>query len=298
VVCTDDGARTEQQGDHRTGRRQIGTEIGFRFDAQAEDAPVAVEGERGIAHLVTAMGAGKELVRARCPPFDRPAETPCGDGRHRIFGVKIRLETEPAADIRHQDAYLLRRRPQHAVGQLLAQSRGRLRDRAQGEALARRIVFGKCRARFERIRYQPVVDDPQADDMRCARKGRIRRRCVAEPSIGHDIAGRARPQLRRIGRGCGIHCDDRRQQFVFDGDALGRVLGLGLAFSQHRSDRVADEPHAAAGERETRRALARLAVGTIGARRRGYSTGPFRFEIGTGQNRDHARHGPRLRRID
>jgi len=116
------------------------------------------------------------------------------------------------------------------------------------------------RARLDRIRNQPVVDELELGDVGRLGKGGVDRRLVAQrPDVAGvvrcDVVQHWRTLLSRLGR-----VDHRRQHVVVHLDQLGGVARLLLGLGNHDRDMVAHVAHLALREHRMRRLLHRLAV--------------------------------------
>ena len=134
--------------------------------------------------------------------------------------------------------------------------------------------------------------------MRCLGESLLHRFGVAVMEIEHQIAGRLLMNLRRAGFQRLGWTGDGRQLFDVEHDGLGRVLGLNNRFGHDAGDRLADEAHAALGQRRPRRRFHRLAVAVRNVHRTPERPEARRFQIGIGVDRKHARHRLRLGDID
>ena len=130
----------------------------------------------------------------------------------------------------------------------------------QSVVAGRRLVLRDRGPRFHRIRHQ-LVDEVDPSDVIGLGKGGFGRRLVADRPIAAQIARHIVIELRRAGL---YRLDDpghRRQDMVFDTDALGGVAGGRDAVGDDHRDRVADMQHLAARQQTVlRRLLHRVAV--------------------------------------
>ena len=75
-----------------------------------------------------------------------------------------------------------------------------------------------------------------------------------------DIAGRLRPELRRVRLYCVARVGDGGELVVFDRDEIGGVLRLRISLGQHQRHRLADMHDAVVRERRPVRRDRRLAA--------------------------------------
>ena len=92
--------------------------------------------------------------------------------------------------------------------------------------------------------------------------------------------------------------DDRVQNLVLHGHQLGRVRRLLPALGQDDGNRVADVAHLGRGQHRMGRLLHGVAVFEIHLPAAGQAADASRFEVGTGENGDHAIGCGCGRRID
>ena len=122
------------------------------------------------------------------------------------------------------------------------------------------VVFGDCRARFNGVRGQPVVDGIERGDVMGVGERRIGRRLVADFPVVTKIVRHVVMDLRAAGRHGVGRRGDRRQFFVIDRDPFGRVLRLFQRLGNDQRHRVADMAHLAGGQHRMGRRLVRFAV--------------------------------------
>jgi len=160
-----------------------------------------------------------------------------------------------------QHAHLFRLHLEDVVGELGAQAEGALAAGVEGEAAARRIVAGDCRARLHRAHHDAVVDHRQPHDvLRRLECSRYRRR-VAVAVVERHVAGRDVVQLGRALASGGAGGDDGVERLDVGFDRLGPIARCGSALGDHEGDRLAHEAHALAWQRIARRLAHRRAVG-------------------------------------
>ena len=119
-----------------------------------------------------------------------------------------------------------------------------------GQAVA--IPFGHDRARLHGVHDQSLMGDVDRDDMGCRLESGVGFGGIAEAVEADPVAGRALPDLGRIGLQRVLDLAHRRQGIVLDLDQLGRILRLAAALGDHRHDRLADVSHDLMRQRTTR----------------------------------------------
>jgi len=157
-------------------------------------------------------------------------------------------------------------------------------------------VRGHGRARLDRVRNQPVVDDVDLGDVRGLGERRVDGGLVAQRPRVALVAGCLFVDLRRAGfeRGNTVH--HRRQHLVVDIDQLRGVLRLVRRLGDDQRDRVADVAHLALRQHRMRRLVHRLAVGARDEPAARQAVHPL--EVGPGEHGDHPRRGLCLRGVD
>ena len=141
----------------------------------------------------------------------------------------------------------------------------RLARDPDGQLLAALIPARDAAARLHRVADQPLVDDPQADDLVRAPHRRLDRVPVADLGPVGDVVAPVVVQLRRVRLERFLHVDDGRQLLVVDLDRLGAVLSGVARLGDHERDRVADLTHLAVAHQRV--AADRLDAGDVAAAR-------------------------------
>ena len=97
-------------------------------------------------------------------------------------------------------------------------------------------------ARLHRQRVLPMRADVELDAPICTPHRGVEFRRL-QPPFDDDVSGGFGVDERCAVRERGSRADHRRHLFDVDLDTIGNVLGLFLRRRDHRSDRLADEPH-------------------------------------------------------
>ncbi len=116
--------------DVRAGRADERAHAGDVLHAQRQEFALLVDGEFGLGDGVARLLIGKERLRARRHPGDRPSGELRGDEQARILGIARGLQPECAADILGDDTQLFLR-PAHHGDELVALRARALRAGAQ-----------------------------------------------------------------------------------------------------------------------------------------------------------------------
>ncbi len=169
---------------------------------------------------------------------------------------------------------------------------------AKRDASARGVVAREQRARLDRARRQPLIDEVERDDVRGVREGLGGRGDVAMADLRRDVAGGRRPHLRRAGRDRGAGVDHARQRVVAHVDGFHRVARRVARLGDDRRHGFADEAHGVDGERMARRRRRRRAVGAPEVRGGRQRLHAGAHEVGAGHDGDDARHRGRGLRVD
>ena len=259
-VLAGEQRRVQDGRDARGERGEIGAHVRRRVHAHGEELAVLVQRELGLGDVVAAVRVGHERLGALGGPLHRPVHLLRRPGDDDVLGVEVDLRAEAAADVGRDDAHLVLGQAEHEGGhQQPLDVRVLARD-VERVAVVGAAVARVRRARLDRVRDQPVVDELERRDVRRAGERLVDRGLVAERP---DVAGVVRRdvvQLRgpRLARVDGV--DDRRQHFVVDLDQLGGVLRLPQRLGDHDRDVVADVRTLPCASDRMRRLLHRLAV--------------------------------------
>ncbi len=246
---------------------------------------VGVDRGADLVQLLARVIGRDQVLAPVFDPFHRPVEFFGGDANQHILGIELAADAEAAADMRLVDMDRARRHAEHARQQFLIAMR-HLGGAVQFEDAARGVVAADGAARLQRHAGMPADGKLELDDVGGVAEYRID---VAIALADHRrfaaMAG------REFGR-CGVRVEQRRQFFDLDRDQIGRVLGDIMIGGKDRGDRIADIAHAVFGENRLAVRIERrnAALAKIDRRHLG--------NVGCGPHREHARHGPRRRRVD
>jgi hypothetical protein len=122
------------------------------------------------------------------------------------------------------------------------------------------VVFADRGTRLHRVGHEPVVYKVELDDPRRLGKSSIDRGQVAQMPVVAEIARRFGEDLRCARRQRFGRVDDGGLLDIIDAQLFGGLAGLSQGFGDDHRDRVADVPHAVAGERRVRWLSHRRAV--------------------------------------
>ncbi len=176
--------------------------------------------------VVAAVRVGQERFAALGRPLDRAVDALRRPDHRRLFGVQVDLRAEAAADVGRDDAHLVLGQAEHeGRHQQALDVRILVRD-VERVRVVGAVVRRERRARLDRVRDEPVVDDVELRHVRGLRERGVDRGLVAERPRVALVAGRLLVDLRRARLQRIDDVDDRRQHVVVDVDQLGRVLRL------------------------------------------------------------------------
>ncbi len=275
------------------------------IDAIGGNAAVALEREARSRHQVAAGIIGEKGFRAVVGPFHRPADALARPQNGGLLGIKIVAKAETAADIGTDEANLLEWQSE-TFREHHARHVDALVSGNQRVGFRCRVVGGDARAWLHLGIGDPLIAKGLLDNEIGGIRRRAHRRGVAELLVKCNVVRRRRPDrlgavhLAQIGHGL--------QHLVFDLDRLGGVPRLKRIFRHHNRDCFAWIAHAVDDQRKLRllqhRAFLRREgahldvdrVGWVGALHRAFH--PIRHVIGSGQDRNYARHRSRSRCVD
>ncbi len=228
----------------RNGRREgrhVGAEIGNRLHAQAQNFALIVQSHLRARNMIAAMSVGQERLRTTGNPSHRPADpSRCPQADH-FLGIDEDLGAEPSTHIRRYHAQLVLGRHAHECGDHKPGDVRVLRRIPERKRIGACIVLADGRARLDRIRHQPIVDELQPGHMLgrldCAfGRSRISKMPAVNRVLGSnvvDLRSTLRLRLRRI--------DDRVQQLIIHFHLLCGIHGLRESLGNDHGHRIADE---------------------------------------------------------
>ncbi len=248
-----------------------------------------------IAISVTRMIVAQERFRAIGHPMHRPCDLARRDENREIFRIGAGFQSERAADVLGDDAQTLVWSSQNGR-QTVAQRPRALRAAAQEIAVVRAIVACGGAARLHRMDHDPLLHERNARDVRSARHDALHLFCIRigigrqTRPVHRDVAGRLRPDLGRAVANGLADLDHRSALLIVDDNQLGGILRAGERLGDHQRHRLADMPHGFVGKRWPV-GNDQLAAAPAGERRVLRDIADT-FHIGSGQDRQHARHRP------
>ncbi len=244
------------------------------------------------------MGVGEETLPAVGRPSHRYAEPTRRPQAHGLLGIDENLRSESAAHIGRHHAQLVLRREPDECRQDKARHVGILRGGVEREATFGTVVDRGRRARLDRIRHQPIVDEVDLDPVRGARERAIDRALVAESPLIDGVVRSLGVDLRSARRLRGGRIDDGWEFLVFDLDHLGGVARLILGLRHHDRDRITDVSHHVPGQRRIGRGPHRRAVLRMDHPAADQAADLVVRELRAGEHADHARRTARRGGVD
>ena len=259
---------------------------------------VIIEREAHAALLIAAVAVRQERLAALGGPLDRPADPLRRPQHQRVLGIERVLAAETAAHIGRPLHDLLRRHVEHALGEVAAVRVDVLRRADQLVGVRPGVVAANRAARLHGRRRYALVVDRDLDHVRGAGERRVDGITVARLELDQGVAAMLRPdQLgasleRLLRRQAGRLFD------VVDHDGLGGVGRLHAALRHHQRHCIADEARPPDAQPRAHRRVRRGTVEPLGGRPRGNAAEAVRLPVAARQDRDHARHLERVRRVD
>ena len=254
-TCDRDIGKAIAVGDVRRGNlggrdpagEHIGADIDKDLDLQGRKATMGVATDLKIDLHRAGMGGGLQILKSIFDPFHRPVQMAAGVGDDHLFSIRPRLRAEAAADVFGDDADLVLRESEEA-GEVLPYIIMRLGREPRAQKWTLRIEIGNHASGLQRNRSLAneieLTPGTMGTIRECARSVAVmvfkRRR---------DIAGPFGMKCRCVFGGRIADGGDNRQRPVLDVDEFGQVFGLITIFRHDEGDRLADEAHAAGGEK-------------------------------------------------
>jgi len=178
-----------------------------------------------MSDMVAARRVGQKCLATIGDPFHRPLQLARRPGHQPFLGIDDLLAAEAAADIGCHHAQLALGNAEDQHPDQHPRDMGKLGRGIERVVAGRGFVLGERSPRFHGVGHQPVVDEIDLGDVIGLGKGGVGRRRIAERPIATEIARHIFIELRRAGGRCRDNPRHRRQDAVFDGDALGGVAG-------------------------------------------------------------------------
>jgi hypothetical protein len=193
----------------------------------------------------------EEVFAAGFDPLDRPLQLVGEGGDDEVFLVGADLDAEAAANLRSDDADLIRAQPEGA-GDVVAVPVRCLGRGPDGDATGQRIGGGGDAARLHGHAGDSLRADALLGDDGSVAERRLDFAVVAIPAGADVVSDQVGIELGGIGLHRRFGSDCGRQRFVGDVDRVARVLGLVAGPGDDGGDRFADEANAVAGDRPGR----------------------------------------------
>ena len=156
-----------------------------------------------------------------------------------------------------------------------------------------RIELGEAAARLHAVGGDAVDHGLAADDVVGLGEGGVDRDLVARLVEERLVAGIVRPDGRRAGDERRLRCRYRRQDLVFDGEQLGRILCLVERFGDDEGHRIADISDVVLRQDRLRADKGGAAAAALARHQRAQRAEPARPQIVPGQDGEDARRRPR-----
>ena len=239
------GRHQDRQHRQERARLRVGAAVLDDLDPVGEDGAVPPAADGDPLFLGAAVGHRQHVLHARLRPARRAAQLPRDPADDPLLGVDAELGAERAADVRGDDPHLVGLEAEHRHQRALGALRALVRDPG-GQPPVLAPDGGGGPALHRRGRDPLVLDDGGGDDLAALEEAGVARGRVAEgaddvrPRLGEEQAALAAQRL--------VHGDDGGQDVVIDVHQLDGVLALVHLLGHDRRDRLADEPHHAAGE--------------------------------------------------
>ncbi len=273
--------------DHRACEDNVGAHVGEVVEAHAEDAAILIQRQFAFVMNIASLLVAEEHLRTRPDPFHRAPELLRRVKERAVFWIRVEAHAETAADFLGDDPHFLGRHAEDRR-ELPAHGAHALRGGVQEVQVPGRIVGPHGRARLHRIADHARVVRGELHDLRRARERGVGRGLVAADEIEHQIAGRARMELRSA-RGHGLRGRGHRGQFlVLDDQGFGGVLRLRRGFRHDQGDRLAHVADHFMGEGQALREALIGAVLPLEGRRGGDRLQASLHQLAAGDDRDHA----------
>ena len=273
----------------RKAGRRGGAVVVAQMAADREQPAVAVDRRLHLPILLALVIGGGEAFAAILDPFDRTAQQQRGRRDRQLFGIEWILGTEAAADIGRDDANALFRQTQGLDQDPLGLVR-HLRAVPDREQLVGCVEAREHAARLDRM--SATLVDAKMLGHAVDRAGE----CALDIAVFHhpmgdQIVGTVEPRLGRARLEARARLEHRGQGTHVELDQGRGILGLLPAVGHDQCNRFADVAHLLPGED------ARVDVKPQRGdrqRERDAVACEHGAQIGIGQDRADAGHGPRL----
>ena len=299
-----EGVHADQRDDVAEGREEVpirgdvGADVGERPDAEREEAPLAVQGELGLAHVVPCVLVRGDRLAALAHPLHGAAELPRRPEHEPMLGVLPALRPEGAPDVARDDA-------DPVLGDLEDVGRQRAADAVrvldvgvERVPVLAGVVHPERAPRLHVLGVHAGDHVAAADDPRGPIEGGVGRRLVAGREDIGDVVGALVPHRGTAGQDRRRGGGHRGQRLVVDPHALGRVLGLGPRRGDHEGHGVAHVPRAVPDETVVRWCPHRRAVGPRALERHPHRAEALPREVSARDDREHAGRPSRRGGVD
>ena len=255
---------------------------------------LGIERQGDVADLGPGVGIGKKGFVAPGHPLDGPAQPLGGPADQPVFGIKVALGAEAAADVGGNHPEPVGLDAQHLLGQTGAYAHHVLAREVQRIAAAGGVVIADGAARLQRAACDALVLQPDPNHLVGGGQRGIDGGSVAVLVIEAEVAGNFGPDLRCPGleRRLGIRAGG--QGLVVDGHQLGRVARAGQALGHHQGHRIADAARHFGHQHRPFGDVGGAAVAVDLGRDRDDAAEPVGRRLGARQNRQYAGLGQRL----
>jgi hypothetical protein len=162
-----------------------------------------------------------------------------------------------------------------------------LRARVERVTVVGRVVVADGAAGLERVRGQPIVDEPQRHDVPSPGEGRVRGVLLAEHQREGDVARPVFPDLRRAVLHRILDGHRRRQGLVVDLDQLGGFPRLLGRLGDDEGDALPDVANLVRGQQRPERAIALRPAHVLGHGARRNPAEPLPDGVGASEHATH-----------
>ena len=227
-------------------RALIAHDVGFN----REESAIRIRGDTDEHVLVAGVAGREEVLATILDPFDRPAESKREPGDENVFGVHVGFLSEPAADVRADDADSLDRQSQK-LGRDRPLLMWCLRGRPDRHAVSG--GHGYDAAWFDRDGAAARVAEAALNHHRGCGEGAVNVSDLVGP-VEVEVRVMARVQWRMGAVGRSTWVDDGIEHVDVEANQIECVLCAIAAVGDDDRQRFADESDDVGGEQRSGRA--------------------------------------------
>ena len=248
--------------------------------------------------VIASVRVGHEGLGALGGPLHRSSDALRRPGDDDLLGVVEDLRAEAAAHVGRDHPELVLRDAHHERTHEQPDHVGILAARVERVAVVARVVLADRRARLDRVRHQPVLNDVELHHVcRLVERG-LRRGLVAELPVVADVARHVVEDERRTVRRRRGDARHGGKRLVLHLDQGGRGLRLRLGLRDDDGDLISDVADSIHDERGVGRLVHRRAVSAVDLPAARESVDAVLGHLLAGQDGDHARSALGLRGVD